>query len=40
MINDLKIILARSPKSLAQDAAGITAIGVMMTFGLYMPSLF
>lgn len=40
MIKDLRDILARSPKALAQDAAGIAAIGVMMTVALYMPTLF
>lgn len=40
MINDIKLILTRSPKALVQDAAGIAAIGVMMTVGLHLPTMF
>lgn len=40
MVNDLRNILSRSPKALAQDAAGIAAIGVMMTVALFLPTLF
>jgi len=40
MVNDLRTILARSPKALAQDTVGIAAIGVMMVVALYLPTLF
>jgi len=40
MIDDLKDIITRSPTALLQDAAGITAIGVMMVVALNIPSFF
>lgn len=40
MIDDIKDIISRSPKALFQDAAGITAIGVMMAVGLHLPNMF
>ena len=40
MIDDVRDILARSPKALAYDALGVAAIGVVMTVALYLPSLF
>jgi hypothetical protein len=40
MIKEIRDILARSPKALVQDAAGIASIGVMMIVALYLPTLF
>ena len=39
MLEDVKQILTGSRATLLQDAAGIAAIGVMMTVTLYMPQL-
>lgn len=39
MLNDVKLILAGSRSTLLQDAAGVAAIGVMMTVTLYLPQL-
>ncbi|WP_298290998.1 hypothetical protein [uncultured Litoreibacter sp.] len=39
MIADVKKILSNSRATLMQDAAGIAAIGVMMTVTLYLPQL-
>ena len=39
MIADVKQILTSSRATLLQDAAGIAAIGVMMTVTLYLPQL-
>lgn len=39
MIADVKQILSSSRNTLMQDAAGIAAIGVMMTVTLYLPQL-
>lgn len=39
MLEDVKTILAGSRTTLFQDAAGIAAIGVMMTVMLYLPKL-
>ena len=38
MLNDLRKILSNSSANLAQDALGITAIGVMMAFALHVPA--
>lgn len=39
MIADVKEILTNSRSTLLQDAAGVAAIGVMMTVVLYLPQL-
>ena len=39
MIKDIKLILTRSPRALAQDAAGVTAISVILAVGLHLPNL-
>lgn len=39
MLNDLRQILSNSSANLAQDVAGILAIGVVMTVALHLPHL-
>ena len=39
MLNDLIQTLPRSHRTLAQDAAGLTAIVVMLLVGLHIPVL-
>jgi hypothetical protein len=39
MLNDLRQILTNSSANLAQDVAGILAIGVVMAVALHLPNL-
>lgn len=40
MIDDVRDILSRSSETLARDAIGVAAIGIVMVVALYLPSFF
>lgn len=39
MLDDIKIVYARSGATILQDAIGAAALVVMLTVGLYLPGL-
>ena len=39
MLTDLKSLIARNAATLAEDAAGVAALALLLMLGLYLPAL-